>query len=198
MNRTEALRGMASIALLATVLTACGAGAQAAETGGGHAPAATEPVATATPPGAPAQTGTLDLDSATGLCAILPSDRAAAALGEAVGRGSATHSASFANASCHYDSTTSDASITIWYHAGLTRAEWEASMVKIGMTAEDSVEGIGDAAYRQDRSGAHPRVKLAAFQGDHDIWVIIAKSADIGVLAATAEREARELLAAVR
>ncbi len=90
MSRTEVLRGVAAITLLATVLTACGAGAQAAETGGGNLPPAT-PAAAATT--APAPTGgALDLDSATGLCAVLPPDRAAAALGEPVGRGSTTHS----------------------------------------------------------------------------------------------------------
>ena len=71
-------------------------------------------------------------------------------------------------------------------------------MVKIGMTSAMSVAGIGEAAYRQDGTAAHPRVKLAAFQGDHDIWVIIAGPADIATLAATAEREARDLLTALR
>jgi hypothetical protein len=90
MSRTEVLRGIAAISLLATALTACGSGAQAADTGGGHVPPTTQATAATAAP-VPAG-GSLDLASATGLCAVLPADRAAAALGEPVDRGSATHS----------------------------------------------------------------------------------------------------------
>ena len=58
--------------------------------------------------------------------------------------------------------------------------------------------GIGEAAYRQDGTSAHPRVKLAVFDGDHDIWVIITDAGDVASMAITAEREARELLSAIR
>ena len=196
MSRTRVLQGVASLAFVATLLAACGSGGQPAATADGAVPSASQAPGSASTP-TPARGTALDLDGSIGLCAIFPSDRAAAALGEPVGAGSATHSTTFSNASCHYESTASDASITVWYHPGLTRDDWERSMAKIGMTAEMSVPGIGQAAYRQDRKTANPRVKLAAFEDDHDVWVIIAKTADISVLAATAEQEARVLLVAV-
>lgn len=187
---------LAALAILAFSIAGCASGA-------GAEPAATGPVrptdAVETLIPAPAAAGALDIGSRTGLCAIFPRDRAAAALGEPVGAGSATHDTTFASASCHYEATGSDASITVWYHPGLTRAGWERSMVKIGMTAEMAVSGIGEAAYRREPTSAQPRVKLAAFQGDHDVWVIIARPGDIGsgTLDPTAEREARHLLAAL-
>ncbi len=70
-------------------------------------------------------------------------------------------------------------------------------MAKIGMTSENAVAGSARPPIARSRNTANPRVKLAAFQGDHDVWVIIAKAADIATLAATAEREARDLLTAV-
>lgn len=198
MLRTTVLRGAASLVLLASVLGACSSANAVAPTATEQVPAATQANAATSAPVPAGDNSSLDLDGPTGLCAIFPSDRAAGALGEPVGRGSTTHSVTFGNADCHYGSTASDASITIWYHAGLTRSEWEKSMVKVGMTPAMSVAGIGEAAYRRDGTAAHPRVKLATFEGDHDIWVVIEDPAGIETLAATAEREARELLTALR
>jgi hypothetical protein len=199
MSRTDVLRGATAIALLATTLAGCGSGTGSSPTGTGPVrPTATVDHVADAPVPVPVTAGAFDLDDPAGLCAIFPADRAAAALGEPVGPASATHSSTFANTSCHYDSTGSDASVTVWYHPGLVRTEWERQMAKIGMTPEMSVAGIGEAAYRLDPTATHPRVKLTAFEGDHDVWVIIADVADITTIASTAEREARDLLAAVR
>jgi hypothetical protein len=199
MSRIDVLRGATAIALLAAMLAGCGSGTGSSQT-------ATDPVGASAPVDEvadapvpePITGGAFDLDDPAGLCVIFPAERAAAALGEPVGPASATHSATFANVSCHYDSAASDASITVWYHPGQVRIEWERQMAKIGMTPEMSVAGIGEAAYRLDPTATHPRVKLAAFEGDHDVWVIIADVVDIATIASTAEREARDLLAAVR
>ncbi len=199
MSPTDVLRGATAIALLATTLAGCGSGTGSSQTATGPvgASATVDQVANAPVP-EPVAVGAFDLDDPAGLCAIYPAERAAAALGEPVGPASATHSATFSNVSCHYDSAASDASVTVWYHPGMERPEWERQMAKIGMTPEMSVAGIGEAAYRLDPTTTHPRVKLTAFEGGHDVWVIIAGVADITTIASTAEREARDLLAAVR
>ena len=162
MSRIDVLRGAIAVALLATTLAGCGSGTGSSQT-------ATDPVgASATvgqvanaPVPEPVAGGAFDLDDPAGLCAIFPAERAAAALGEPVGPGSATHSSTFANTSCHYDSAASDASITVWYHPGLVRTEWERQMAKIGMTPEMSV-----ARDRRGRLSTRPDGDPSAGQAD--------------------------------
>ena len=197
------LRRIAAAAVLTTVFAACGSasadtGGQPipAPTTGSQGPSATQPASTTEP--APSSSGAIALDGPTGLCVVLPAERAAAALGEPVGPAIAKHNAAFSNASCTYDSTASNASITIWYYPRMTRDEWESAMAKVGMTAAMTVPGLGDAAFRRDSKSAPARVKLAVFEGDHGLWVNITNARDLPTMAAAAEREARALLTALR
>jgi hypothetical protein len=198
MSRFDLIRGATSIALAATVLVGCasGAGADGVQAPSeSQTPSASQVVVMPEPSAAGG--GALDPSDLADLCAIFPADRAAAALGEPVGPAKSQRSVTFGHASCRYESTASDASIAIWYHSDLTRADWEQSMAKVGMDTGISVADIGDAAYRRDWTAGLPRVKLAAFEGDHDVWVIIEKAGDVARLGATAQREARDLLALV-
>ncbi|HLA16706.1 MAG TPA: pyridoxamine 5'-phosphate oxidase family protein [Candidatus Limnocylindrales bacterium] len=132
-----------------------------------------------------------------GLCDLLPADQASEILGVPVLPGVAKTSVVFGGSSCRYVAADSTDSVGIQYTAGTVRDEWETQLAKIGITAEMAVVGLGDAAYRYDGSTSRPGVRLAVFEGDHDIWVVIDSPADHAAIVAAAERVAHRLLDAL-
>jgi PPOX class probable F420-dependent enzyme len=188
---------MPTLALAAALfLGACSASAgtgagptEAAEADGGVAAVPTAVAATTDPAGqGPASDGP---------CAVLTKAQAEAALGEPVHDGTAKVSTTFDSATCRYLATGSTASIRVDVHPRSTRSDWEAQVAKVGLTPEMLVPGIGDVAYRADGSTHRPGVRLAAFERDHDLWVVIDQDGDPARMAdavATAARAALDTL----
>jgi hypothetical protein len=183
----------ALLLVVSLVLTACAGGPTTAPTAEPEAVDAATSVASS---GGPA--GSADAESAasaaSGLCNFLPSDKAAAALGEPVGEGVADKSTLTGTYSCRYTATGSDNVIEIEYQKDQTRSGWEAAMDKVGMTEETKLEGVGEIAYRSGDAVLSPGTRLAAFDQGNAIWVVIYKDADPAIFPA-AETVALDLLA---
>ena len=198
MTLPHSLLAIAGI-LAALFLAACGSGpGGAAQPDPSTTPGADlQPAPDATPPRATDQGSAIEAAASGGLCDLLPADQASEILGVPVLPGVAKTSVVFGGSSCRYVAADSTDSVGIQYTAGTVRDEWETQLAKIRITAEMAVVGLGDAAYRYDGSTSRPGVRLAVFEGDHDIWVVIDSPADNAAIVAAAERVAHRLLDAL-
>ena len=201
MSTFQVARTASVIALLALSIAGCAAGgsgdAASDEAQTAVAAATTDAPVSTTAPDTAAEVPAPDADPLADLCAYLPPDAAAMALGEPVDGGTAKHGAAFDNASCRYQATGSSVSLTIWFHPDLTRDDWEATMVKTGMADQEVVSGIGESAYRRIGSSTSSEIKLTAFETDHDVWVIIAGAHESDAMSTALETIALSVLAAV-
>lgn len=188
--------------IIGAALAACGGTASAGSTtsseGEGQGTATETPATmeTLAPDAATSGDEPLDLGSGRGLCALLPADLATEALGEPVEAGSATYSSFLDIAGCTYAAASGDA-ISIELDPTDTRAEWDKAMQSVGMSAETPVPGLGEAAYQSDDVVLGPGTRLAAFDGDHSIWVSIGKEGDQPRILGAAVDVARSLLVAL-
>ena len=167
---------------LALLVAACG-GAPVATPAGVDETGA--PVASTVTSAAPSTEDRASTGSANEPCTILSADQAIAILGEAVGTGVAKTDTTFGNASCRYTSSASTATVALWLHPSMDRDEWDASMVKLGMTPEMALPELGEAAYRYVGRTTH-RTKIAVFDVGHDFYLDIANAAHPDLAADTA------------
>lgn len=167
------------------VLAACG-GTPAVQPTATISPTATATAGSAATP-TPQSTGA----TGGGACALVNQATAADALGEPVDGGTPGDSMLNNSTYCVYRATGSANWFKVELHPDAARSEWDDAMATLGMTAENAVEGIGEAAFRY--SGASGS-KITVFDAGHYIWVVINKAGDNTVFAAKVEQIARDIL----
>jgi hypothetical protein len=196
MNRTTIGRSICWGALFLAVsvmLAACGGGSTTAPTIEPDRGDTTTSAASSAAPADPADADS-SASAASGLCILLPPDKAAAALGEPVGEGVADTSTLTGTYSCRYTAIESENVIEIEYREDQSRSDWDEDMDRVGMTEETKLEGVGEIAYRSGTAVLSPGTRLAAFDHGNAIWVVIHKDADPAIISA-AEAIAIDLLA---
>ena len=180
---------VASILTIALTLAACGGGAPAGSEAGdaSNGESVSETSQSSGDPG-----------SAAGLCDVIGSDLAEAALGQAAGAPQFGDVVPRPNGIyCRY-SAAADANVNVEAQLKeMTRAEFDELAGLLGMT--ESLSGVGDAAYLLERStmgGAGASV--AAFDGTRGVTVILNGEGDSAALIAATTAIAEAALASPR
>ncbi len=153
------------------------------------------PATSAEPVTTPAVAGPL---SGAELCAVVAQGEVEQVLGQPVTDLVAKDQGLMNGASCRYVTADSAVRLAIWFDSETDRADWDATMQKVGMAQGTPVDGIGDAAFRTSRSGTSPKTKLAVFEGGQDVWIDIVGPPDVAAASAAADEFARAILAAAR
>jgi hypothetical protein len=108
----------------------------------------------------------------------------------------ATDEGMVSGASCRYATADGKGRVAVWFHSRSSRSDWNDRIAKVGMTDEEPLAGVGEAAFRSGSTSARRHVKVAAFGDGHDAWIEISGAPDASKAAASAASFAQAVFTA--